>query len=566
MHRRAVVLVVAVCALAAVSMPRVLARTTSRPSRTYRAQALAGPMLPTSPGGPGYWMVAGDGGVFSFGNAVFRGSTGGTRLAAPIVGLLPSPTGRGYWLAAADGGVFAFGDAPFLGSAVHRAPGAAPIVAIAGTPTGGGYWLFASDGFVYTLGDATYWGQPPKTALHAPIVGAAAAPSGTGYYLVAADGSVYPEGDAWALGDASDVHLGAPIVAITVSPGGRGYWLVGADGGVLAYGDARFAGSMGGRPLGQPVIGLTPSQSGGGYWLIGADGGAFAFGDAPYIGSAGGTRLARPVVAARSLPAVHGTSLATFFYPWYGTPAHDGGWHHWDEGGHLPPDDVGSDYYPLRGAYSSADPAVLDSQMGELQASGINEAVVSWWGAGSYEDNALPAVIAAAANHGIAVGIHLEPYVGRSPASVTSDFAHFQQLGITDVWVYLADEIPASVWVGLNDGHPSMRTLAESGDVGWVKAGGLAPWAWTAHFRGVYIYDAINYEGRDDTAFCASARAYGLVCAPVAAPGFVAIRATAAGYGRSREDGSTYDRRWMGAVGSRPDVVAITSYNEWHEG
>jgi hypothetical protein len=28
-----------------------------------------------------------------------------------------TPTGKGYWFVAADGGVFTFGDAPFYGSA-----------------------------------------------------------------------------------------------------------------------------------------------------------------------------------------------------------------------------------------------------------------------------------------------------------------------------------------------------------------------------------------------------------------------------------------------------------------
>ena len=550
----------------AFSMAPASARIIHQKPRSYKAQALAGPSLPTPAGAPGYWMIASDGGVFSFGSARFRGSTGAIRLAAPIVGMLPTPSGNGYWLASADGGVFAFGDAPFLGSAVHRAPGAAPIVGIAGTPTGGGYWLFASDGFVYTLGDATYWGQPPASAIHAPIVGGAASPSGSGYYLVAADGSVYPEGDAWALGDASNVHLGAPIVSMTVSPGGHGYWLVGADGGILAYGDAAFAGSMGGRPLRQPVIALTPTASGKGYWLVAADGGVFSFGDAPFLGGTGGIHLARPMVGARTPPVPHGTAVATFFYPWYATPAHDGGWRHWDEGGHTPPDDIGSDYYPARGAYSSSDPAILDSQMGDLQASGINEAIVSYWGIGSYEDKALGAVIDAASHHGVIVGIQLEPYGGRSPTSVMADFAHLQSLGITDVWVYFADEIPASVWAGINDLYHSIRTMAETGSVGFAKSGGLAPWAAQGHFRGIYIYDAINFEGADDTRFCGWAHLYGLVCAPVAAPGFVAARATGAGYGRSREGGSTYDRRWMGVLGSRPDVVAITSYNEWHEG
>ncbi|MHB8466885.1 MAG: hypothetical protein ACYDD7_18880 [Acidimicrobiales bacterium] len=65
---------------------------------------------------PGYWLVASDGGIFSFGDAKFLGSTGGTRLVQPIVGMVATPDGGGYWLVASDGGIFSFGDAKFLGS------------------------------------------------------------------------------------------------------------------------------------------------------------------------------------------------------------------------------------------------------------------------------------------------------------------------------------------------------------------------------------------------------------------------------------------------------------------
>jgi hypothetical protein len=36
--------------------------------------------------GQGYWLFATDGGVFSFGDAVFHGSMGGQPLNAPVVG------------------------------------------------------------------------------------------------------------------------------------------------------------------------------------------------------------------------------------------------------------------------------------------------------------------------------------------------------------------------------------------------------------------------------------------------------------------------------------------------
>jgi hypothetical protein len=49
-------------------------------------------MAPT-PTGAGYWFVAADGGIFSYGDARFFGSTGDLRLNQPIVGMAPIPRG-----------------------------------------------------------------------------------------------------------------------------------------------------------------------------------------------------------------------------------------------------------------------------------------------------------------------------------------------------------------------------------------------------------------------------------------------------------------------------------------
>jgi hypothetical protein len=38
-------------------------------------------------GGPGYWLVASDGGIFAYGDAGFYGSTGGMNLNRPVVGM-----------------------------------------------------------------------------------------------------------------------------------------------------------------------------------------------------------------------------------------------------------------------------------------------------------------------------------------------------------------------------------------------------------------------------------------------------------------------------------------------
>jgi hypothetical protein len=90
--------------------------TPQTPASLGTPQTPASLGTPQTPGGNGYWLVAADGGIFSFGDARFLGSTGGMRLNQPIVGMTQTPGGNGYWLVAADGGVFAFGDAVFAGS------------------------------------------------------------------------------------------------------------------------------------------------------------------------------------------------------------------------------------------------------------------------------------------------------------------------------------------------------------------------------------------------------------------------------------------------------------------
>jgi hypothetical protein len=77
----------------------------------------------------GYWLVAADGGIFSFA-APFDGSTGNIHLNRPIVGMEAAPSGSGYRLFASDGGVFSF-NAAFYGSE-GGTPLNQPIVAASG--------------------------------------------------------------------------------------------------------------------------------------------------------------------------------------------------------------------------------------------------------------------------------------------------------------------------------------------------------------------------------------------------------------------------------------------------
>ena len=101
--------------------------------------------MATTSDGKGYWLVASDGGIFTFGDAKFYGSTGAMQLKQPVVGMAATPDGKGYWLVASDGGIFTFGDAKFYGSTGALQLNK-PIIGMAPTSDGQGYWLVASDG------------------------------------------------------------------------------------------------------------------------------------------------------------------------------------------------------------------------------------------------------------------------------------------------------------------------------------------------------------------------------------------------------------------------------------
>jgi hypothetical protein len=251
--------------------------------------------LDTWTGPQGYWLSASDGGIFTFGNLAFYGSTGSIHLNKPIVGMAATPDGQGYWFVGSDGGVFTYGDAQYWGStgALHLNK---PIVGMATTPDGLGYWLVASDGGIFAFGSAKFWGSTGNIVLNKPIVGMAATPDGLGYWLVASDGGIFTEGDATFMGSTGNIALNKPIVGMAATVNGDGYWLVASDGGIFSEGNAPFYGSTGAIALNKPIVGMAVTPSGLGYWLVASDGGIFTEGDATFYGSTGAIALNKPIV------------------------------------------------------------------------------------------------------------------------------------------------------------------------------------------------------------------------------------------------------------------------------
>jgi Glycosyl hydrolase family 99/Carbohydrate binding module (family 6)/F5/8 type C domain/Abnormal spindle-like microcephaly-assoc'd, ASPM-SPD-2-Hydin len=285
---------------------------------------------------------------------------------------------------------------------------------------------------------------------------------------------------------------------------------------------------------------------------------------------AGMQQTVRPQATA-ALPA----NVQIFYYPWWGNPSFYGSWRHWQQGGHTPPDDIGSNFYPVLGPYDSGDyNGAVAQQMQWLRQADVGVIIYSWWGQGSYEDQHVAGIMNVAAQYGIKVAFHIEPYSGRTAASVVSDINYIDstygsspafyrdpQHGNKPVF-YIFDSLAISDWSPLAQVDQSNIILAQTTDTSKV-----------AYFGGMYTYDAIAGDTAPGwaqaSAYC---KQHGLIWAPSVGPGFDNTRAVPGSTTPTldRNNGATYDTEWNNALGTStgglPTWVTITSFNEWHEG
>jgi N-acetylmuramoyl-L-alanine amidase len=108
----------------------------------------------------GYWLVARDGGVFTFGDARFYGSAGSSPLPAPVISMVATGDGGGYWLVLGNGQILGFGDATRIATVPIPSAGYSLVGQVVAIDPGHNGGNAANPGYINQL---VWNGRAPET-------------------------------------------------------------------------------------------------------------------------------------------------------------------------------------------------------------------------------------------------------------------------------------------------------------------------------------------------------------------------------------------------------------------
>ena len=137
----------------------------------------------------------------------------------------------------------------------------------------------------------------------------------------------------------------------------------------------------------------------------------------------------------------------TFYYPWYGTPMFSGYWSHWantEQPIHDPNNitngrrDIAAAHYPLIDVYDSNDENVIRLHISMAKAALIDGFVASWWGIGSFEDQALAHIRTVCEEQNFLFSIYYEAATSASSA-------------VNDILYLLTNYANSDSWYTIND-------------------------------------------------------------------------------------------------------------------
>jgi hypothetical protein len=227
--------------------------------------------------------------------------------------------------------------------------------------------------------------------------------------------------------------------------------------------------------------------------------------------------------------------------------------------------------------YTSTDKNAIARHVEWAQGAGINGFVVSWYGNDTKQQTQpnFLALLDIAAARGFKAAIHFET---RSPFMQTrakiveglryavntlaNHPGYLRHNGKPVIFFWQNDRFSPSEWSLIRKQiDPNRNTL-------WIAEGVTT--TWLSEFDGLHMYNVAWSRDFYKSAmkFATPTKQLGKIWIATAMPGWDdrKVKGRAGTYVKNRRDGQMFRESFIGAAASQPDLLVITSFNEWMEG
>lgn len=265
--------------------------------------------------------------------------------------------------------------------------------------------------------------------------------------------------------------------------------------------------------------------------------------------------------------------IGAFTYPWYGNPATTGAWYHWQMGGHSPPSTWSANYAPnypnstwdpSTMLYDSGDVALLRWQDQLMARSGLDIAISSWWGIGTFEDDLLLSSARICKSVQWCIYYEMEAYADPTASQIFTDLKWvIDRLGPTKNYAKVDGKWLVFVYIALEPGtaarwRQAKQLLHDQGYDVYINAyGSGSPLDMPDPWDAIHVYNPLERQTLTQT-IPAGDDSAGV------SPGFWLTDAAPV----LSRDLDAFRAAWEQTVteAARSRFLLIETWNEWHEG